>query len=356
MNIAIIVGTRPEIIKMSPIILQCEHLGLPYFILHSGQHYSYNMDEVFFNQLELPNPRYNIDVGSGSQAEQTGKILKGVEDILLRENPDVVLVEGDTNTVLAGALAASKLHMKVGHVEAGLRSYDRSMPEEINRVLTDHCSDFLFAPTEKARQILLGEGIATKKIHVTGNTIVDAVYRNRVLAEKKGQVLQDVGVKEKKYFLVTSHRQENVENKTRFSGILAGLQQIEKKFKLPVLYPVHPHARKKIEEFNLNCEGITLLDPLDYLNFLLLEKNARIILTDSGGVQEEACILGTPCVTLRENTERPETLEVGANVLAGTNPERMVSCVASMLKVSSEWVNPFGSGTAGEKIIEILHP
>jgi UDP-N-acetylglucosamine 2-epimerase (non-hydrolysing) len=160
MKISIIVGTRPEIIKMSPVILQCEHLGIPYFILHSGQHYSYNMDKVFFEQLELPEPRYNLDVGSGSQAEQTGKILLGVEKTLMKEKPDVVVVEGDTNTVLASALAASKLQMKVGHIEAGLRSYDKTMPEEINRVVTDHCADYLFAPTEKSRQILLGEGIA----------------------------------------------------------------------------------------------------------------------------------------------------------------------------------------------------
>ena len=184
LKISITIGTRPEIIKMSPVIRECERLGLDYFILHAGQHYSYNMDRVFFEQLELPEARYNLDVGSGTHGKQTGKILSGVKKILMRDRPDVVLVEGDTNTVLAGALAATKLHIKVGHIEAGLRSYDRQMPEEINRVLTDYCSDYQFAPTEKARQILLSEGVSDATIFVTGNTIVDAVYQNLELGKR----------------------------------------------------------------------------------------------------------------------------------------------------------------------------
>lgn len=350
----IIVGTRPEIIKMSPVILQCDHLGVEYFILHSGQHYSYNMDKVFFEQLELPKPRYNLDVGSGSPAEQTGKILLGVEKVLVKETPDVVLVQGDTNTVLAGALAAAKLHLKVGHVEAGLRSYDRMMPEEINRVLTDHCSDVLFAPTEKSRQILLGEGIADRAIFVTGNTIVDAVFRNLSLAEEKPEILEKVGVRKQQYFLVTSHRVENVENQKRFSGIIQGLTRVSEAFGFPVIFPIHPHSRRKLKEFRLDVTGIRLIEPVDYLSFLLLEKNAKIVLTDSGGVQEEACILGTPCVTLRENTERPETLEVGSNMLSGTDPERIVQGVSAMAAVERPWENPFGSGSAGKQIMEIL--
>ena len=354
MKISIIVGTRPEIIKMSPIILQCEHLGIDYFILHSGQHYSYNMDTVFFEQLELPKPMYNLDVGSGSHAEQSGKILLGIENILIKEKPDVVLVEGDTNTVLSGALAASKLGMKVGHVEAGLRSYDKTMPEEINRVLTDHCSDFLFAPTEKSRQILLGEGIPDSCIFVTGNTIVDAVIRNLMIAEKKATILDDLGLTQKKYFLITSHRQENIEDQERFSRIIKGLKLIQKKYDLPVIYPIHPHSRNKLQEFRLNYNGILLLDPVDYLNFLQLERNAKVILTDSGGVQEEACILGTPCVTMRNNTERPETLDVGSNVLSGTDPNKIVECVSSMYDIKRNWKNPFGTGKAGEQILGIL--
>jgi len=353
-KISIIVGTRPEIIKMSPIIRECERLNLNYFILHTGQHYSYNMDRVFFEQLELPKPQYNLDVGSGSHAEQTGKILIGIEKILQKESPDVVLVEGDTNTVLAGGLAATKLHIKVGHVEAGLRSYDRNMPEEINRILTDHCSDFLFAPTEKSRQILLAEGISDEKVFVTGNTVVDAVFQNLQLANKKLNILSELGLKEHDYFLITTHRQENVDDQSRFDGILQGLRWLRKEYNIPVVYPVHPRANKKIDEFNLKSDGIKLVDPLDFLSFLQLEYNAKVVLTDSGGIQEETCIFGVPCVTLRDNTERPETLEVGSNILAGTIPEKIVDCVSIMINKNREWNNPFGDGTASEKIVKIL--
>jgi len=354
MKIAIVVGTRPEIIKMSPIIRECERRKQDYFILHTGQHYSYNMDKIFFEQLELPEAKYNLDVGSGTHAEQTGKILIGIEKILQKEKPDVVLVEGDTNTVLAGALAATKLHIKVGHVEAGLRSYDRIMPEEINRVLTDHISDFLFAPTEQSKQILLREGIEENKIFVTGNTIVDAVYQNLRLANKKADVLEQLGLREKEYFLVTTHRQENVDNKDRFQGILLGLQQLAKDYEIPVVYPIHPRSRKKMDEFNLEADGIKLVEPIDFFGFLQLENNARLVLTDSGGVQEETCILGNPCVTLRDNTERPETLDVGSNVLAGTHPKDIADSVSIMLDKERNEDNPFGDGQSGKKIVSIL--
>jgi len=354
MKISIVLGTRPEIIKFSPVIRELERLSLDYFILHTGQHYSYNMDRVFFEQLELPEARYNLDVGSGSHAEQTGKMLMGIEKVLMREKPDVVLVEGDTNTVLAGALAAVKLGVKVGHVEAGLRSYDREMPEEINRVVADHCSDLLFAPTEKSRKILLGEGIPEEKIHVTGNTIVDAVYQNLELAKKKTSILSDLGLKEDGYFLVTVHRQKNVDGEKRFRGILRGLEMVEERFGLPVVYPIHPRAKKRLEAFRIKLEGLMLIEPVDYLSFLQLESKARLVFTDSGGVQEETCVLQVPCVTLRYNTERPETLEVGSNVLAGTEPREIVSKTAQMLNVKRDWANPFGDGKAGERITQIL--
>jgi UDP-N-acetylglucosamine 2-epimerase (non-hydrolysing) len=312
------------------------------------------MDQVFFEQLELPKPKYNLDVGSGSHALQTGKILMGIEEILLKEQPDVILVQGDTNTVLAAALVAAKLHIKVGHVEAGLRSYDRTMPEEINRVLTDHISDFCFAPTEKAKDILLSEGIFSENIFVTGNTIVDAVYQNLDLARKKADVLERLGLKEKEYFLVTVHRQENVDNKDRFQGILSGLQQLEKEYDIPVVYPIHPRSRKKMEEFGLSADNINLVDPQDLFGFLQLEQNAKVVLTDSGGVQEETCILGNPCVTLRDNTERPETIDVGSNVLAGTHPEDIVDAVSMMLHKERGGSNPFGDGHSSKKIVDIL--
>jgi UDP-N-acetylglucosamine 2-epimerase (non-hydrolysing) len=355
MKIAIIVGTRPEIIKMSPIIRECEQANVPYVLVHTGQHYSYAMDGVFFEQLGLPQPQYNLGIGSGSHAEQTGRILLGIEPILKKECPDVVLVQGDTNTVLAGALAAAKLQIKVGHVEAGLRSYDRRMPEEINRVLTDHCSDFLFAPTSQAEQILCEEGIAKEKIFVTGNTIVDAVFHSLQLARDGTQVLDSLGLRKQEYFLVTLHRQENVDDPKSLQNVLRGLQSLHLKFQLPVIYPVHPRSSKKLAEFNLEVpSGVRLVEPLDYLGFLNLEQHARVVLTDSGGVQEETCILGTPCVTLRGNTERPETLVVGSNLLAGTYPENILNCTTAMVENKKEWSNPFGDGTTGKRIVEIL--
>ena len=355
MKIAIILGTRPEIIKMSPIIREFEQSGLDYFILHTGQHYSYEMDRVFFEQLELPDARYNLDVGSGSHGEQTGKILAGIEHVLMQEMPDAVLVQGDTNTVLAGALAASKLHIKVAHVEAGLRSYDRRMPEETNRVLTDHCSDYLFAPTKKAREILLSEGISADSIYFTGNTIVDAVRQNVELAAQRSSILDDMDIEPGRYFLATAHRQENVDDLAKFAGILRGLERVAEEFGMPVIYPIHPRSQKRIKEFGISTnDNIKLIDPVDFMSFLQLENNASLVLTDSGGVQEETCILGVPCVTLRENTERPETVEVGANMLAGTEPEMIINCARIMIDGGREWENPFGDGKAGEKIRRIM--
>jgi UDP-N-acetylglucosamine 2-epimerase (non-hydrolysing) len=353
MKLSIILGTRPEIIKMSPVIRECQRQGMEYFILHTGQHYSYNMDKVFFEQLGLPEAKYNLDAGSGMHGEQTGKMLAGIEKVLMKEKPDVVLVQGDTNTVLAGALAAAKLHIKVGHVEAGLRSFDRRMPEEINRVMADHCSDYLFAPTERSRELLLKEGIEEKKIFMTGNTIVDAVFQNLELA--KSDVLNDIGLKEKEYILVTAHRVENVDDPDRFRNILNGIEMVSKELDMPAVYPIHPRSRKMMETFGFNLNGrIKLIEPVDYLNFLKLEAGAKLVLTDSGGVQEEACILGVPCVTLRDNTERPETVEVGANVLAGTDSGRILECARRMLLKDIDWKNPFGDGKAAEKIGRVL--
>jgi UDP-N-acetylglucosamine 2-epimerase (non-hydrolysing) len=352
--IAIVLGTRPEIIKMSPIIRECEARNLDYFILHSGQHYSYEMDRAFFEELELPEPKYNLDVGSGTQAGQTAKILTGIEDVLVKESPDIVLVQGDTNTVMAGALAAAKLHIRVGHVEAGLRSFDRTMPEEINRVIADHISDYLFAPTETARRYLQSEGIEENKICVTGNTIVDAVFQNREIAKKKAaDILDALGLEPRGYFLVTAHRQENVDNPEKLRSIIAGLEAVHREYSLPVIFPMHPRTRKMVEQFGISLDGISAMSPVGFLEFLQLESNARLVLTDSGGVQEETCILGVPCVTLRENTERPETIEVGANVLAGTDSAEILRCAQHMLDRNGRWSNPYGDGTAGSMITTI---
>lgn len=355
MKISIILGTRPEIIKMSPTIRECEKNGLDYFILHTGQHYSYNLDKVFFEELELPVPMYNLEVGSGSHAEETGKMLMGIEKVLQKENVDIVLVEGDTNTVLAGVLAAVKLGMKVGHVEAGLRSYDRSMPEEINRVAADHISDYLFAPTERAKENLIREGIDVNKIFITGNTIVDAVFQNLEIGKEKSKILDELSLKSREFLLVTAHRQENVDNKKRLGEILSGLELVQEEFGFIIIYPVHPRTKKRIKEFGLNIpEGVRLIEPAGYLDFLQLEANARLVLTDSGGVQEETCVLRVPCVTLRDNTERSETLEVGSNVLVGTKPEKILDGVKLMFDKENNWENPFGDGEAGMRIIKIL--
>jgi UDP-N-acetylglucosamine 2-epimerase (non-hydrolysing) len=351
--ILIVIGTRPEIIKMSPIIRKCTNKGLEFSVLHTGQHYSYAMDRIFFEQLNLPSPDYKLDVGSGTQGAQTAAILSGIENVLLRHPPRVVLVQGDTNTVCAGALAAAKLHIPVGHVEAGLRSFDRSMPEEINRIVADHVSDLLFAPTELSRQNLLKEGVAAGKITVTGNTVVDAVRQNIRIAQQKVHPLEDLHLEPRRYFLVTAHRAENVDDPLRLAQILTGLKKIAEHFGLPVIFPMHPRTQKMVHEFFLSTEGIRVIDPVGYLEFLLLESSAAVLLTDSGGVQEEGCILSVPCVTLRENTERPETIEVGSNILAGTHPEKMLAAVIRMIDIPRIWNNPFGNGDAAHRIIEV---
>jgi len=351
--IGIILGTRPEIIKMSPVIRECERRGLDYYIIHTGQHYSYEMDQVFFEELDLPNPDYSLDVGSGTHAGQTAKIMTGVEDILAKEPPEIVLVQGDTNTVMAGALAASKLHVRVGHIEAGLRSFNRQMPEEINRVLTDHISDYLFAPTERSRENLLAEGISDRKICVTGNTVVDAVYQNLDISRRKVNVLKDLDLEPREYFLVTAHRQENVDNRTRLKEILKGLAGVQKEFSLPVVFPVHPRTEKRIKELGIGVDGLNLTKPFGFLEFLQLEAQAKLVLTDSGGVQEETCVLGVPCATMRYDTERPETLDVGSNILVGTDSGKILEGVRCAATRRRGWENPYGDGIAGKMIVMV---
>ena len=355
MKIAFVLGTRPEIIKMAPLIVECEKRNISHFIVHSNQHYSKELDEIFFDELKLALPHYNLNVGSASHAIQTGKIMIGIEEILSNEKPSVVLVEGDTNTVLAGALTASKLQIKVGHVEAGLRSYYREMPEEINRTLTDHCSDMLFAPTEKSRNILLKEGISEDKIFVTGNTIVDAINRSLQLTHKNEDMFAEMDLVNKDYFLLTLHRQENVDNEQRLQDIMFGINAVIEEFNLPIIFPIHPRTKKMLEEFCVRIpKGVKVINPIGYLDFLLLQSHARLVLTDSGGIQEESCILKIPCVTLRDNTERPETIEVGANILAGSTPPNILSSAREMLNRRADWQNPFGDGRASKRIVDVL--
>lgn len=352
MKIAFVLGTRPEIIKLAPVLRACQKQKIDYFLIHSNQHYSENMDAVFFKELELEAPKYNLAVGSGLHGEVTAKIITGVEKILLEEKPDYVFVQGDTNTVMAAALAASKIGIKIGHIEAGLRSYDRSMPEEINRIVTDHISDLLFVPTRDQANILLKEGIEKAKIFITGNTIVDSVEQNIKLLARHSELNH---YQSEKYFLLTTHRPSNVDHKDNLSELLAAITELSKKYNYPVYFPIHPRTKKQIEIFALDIDTkhIKLKEPVGYLEILALEKNAQLIFTDSGGIQEEACILHVPSLTLRENTERPETIKVGASILVGHSKKNILTGADKMISSKRIWPNPFGDGNASKKIISI---
>jgi len=356
MKIGIIVGTRPEIIKMAPVIRECQQRGIAYFIIHSNQHYSVEMDSIFFKELALPEPDYNLGVGSGLHSNQTGNILIKMEPILVDEKPDVVLVQGDTNTVLAGALAASKLDIKVGHIEAGLRSYDRTMPEETNRILTDHMSEYLFAVGKNQQAILAKEGIAAEKIFTVGNTVSDSLFQHLALAEDTSNILSEVGVQAGQYFLVTAHRASNVDIKSSLLELLAIFDKLHAKYSQTIVWPIHPRTQAKLTEFSIEVPSyLKLLPPIGYLDFIQLQKKAQLILTDSGGIQEEACLLGVPCITLRENTERPESIEVGANILVGRDADKALAAADKWLSANDfSWENPFGDGHVARSIIDII--
>ncbi|MBI4043157.1 MAG: UDP-N-acetylglucosamine 2-epimerase (non-hydrolyzing) [Deltaproteobacteria bacterium] len=365
LKIALVFGTRPEIIKLSSLMRLFELRHIPYFMIHTGQHYSPRLDSIFFKELGLPKPQYLLRIrskGPQLQGDHTGRMLIAIEKILLEERPTHVLVQGDTNTVLAGSLASSKIsttsaytgmRFQLGHVEAGLRSYDRSMPEEINRVLSDHLSDLLFAPTGQAKKILLGEGIEEKKIFVTGNTIVDAVYQNLELA--KHIVRRVTRETMKDYVLLTLHRQENVEEPKRLREILRGIEKTAEILQKIVLFPIHPRTEKRLESFGIPLPAcIRKMEPVGYLEFLMLESAASLIMTDSGGVQEEACILKVPCVTLRTTTERPETVAAGANQLGGVESGQIVQAAQEMSRRERIWENPYGDGRAALNILQHL--
>lgn len=354
-KITFVLGTRPEIIKLSPLMQLCDDEDIPYSIVHTGQHYSESLDDVFFDQLRLPSPDYNLEVGSDSHGAQTGEMLKQIELVFKQEDPDIVLLQGDTNSVLAGAMATSKMpDIKFGHVEAGLRSYNWDMPEEINRRVADHVADYLFAPTTTARNKLLAEDIPEDRISVTGNTIADAVQRHVRIAHEESDILQDL-VHEESFALMTAHRAENVDDFTRFQSILDGASEVAQSHEIQIIYPTHPRAQKRIDEFDIEVPPeIQLIEPLDFLDFLVLEDEAEIVFTDSGGVQEETCILQTPCVTLRDETERPETIEVGSNQVVGVEPESIIRGANKMLERRPDWENPFGDGHAAERILKDL--
>lgn len=348
MKIAILVGTRPEIIKMAPVIRECQHRKLDYFIVHSKQHYSERLDGIFFAELDLPAPKYNLNVGSGGHANQTGRILIALEPILVSEKPDVLLVQGDTNTVVAGALAAHKLHIRVGHIEAGLRSFDQTMPEESNRIIADHVSDYLFAVTDVQVSHLKKEGLPESKIFKVGNTIVDALFSSRVRAEKHSQILSELKLQKGRYYLLTCHRAANVDDPDALNEIIGLIGKIPG----DVCWPIHHRTQKLLKEGGIQLPAnLTWTEPVGYSDFLTLLSNCKAVITDSGGVQEEACILHIPCVTIRDRTERPETVDVGANVLVHRDAEAMV---AALNRPMPTWTNPFGDGHTAERILDIV--
>ena len=360
-KIAVIIGTRPEIIKMAPVIDEIEKRNLNYILIHTGQHYDHEMSDQFFLDLELKKPDYNIGVGSGSHGKQTATMIRGIEEVLLAENPDIVLVQGDTNAVLAGAIVASKLHIPVGHVEAGLRSYDKSMPEEINREVADVCSKMYFVPTEESAINLLFDGISPKDIFITGNTVVDACIRNLEIAKKTSKI------ESKSYFgdnilTLTMHRAENVDNEERLQYIVDALMELKD---LNVVFPAHPRTVKNLEMFGLlkkleNADHINLIKPIGYLDFLLLLSKSKFVMTDSGGIQEEAVTLDVPCITLRYNTERPETVKAGGNILVGSQKDKIIDTVKELLSNSDLYnkmkkaENPYGEGNSSKQILDAI--
>lgn len=353
--IAFVLGTRPEIVKLASLIRACERADIDHTVIHTGQHYSDELDTVFFDDLELQPPDHNLAVGSAPHAEQTGEMLLGLGELIRAEDPGTVIVQGDTNSALAGGIVASKLDADLGHVEAGLRSFDREMPEEINRVLIDHAADYLFAPTDDAADNLRDENVPDRRIEVTGNTVVDAVEQHATLAASKSEVLEDLGLEPGAFALMTAHRPGNVNDRSRFAGLLDGVGEYADVTNLDVVYPIHPRSEAQLAEYDLAVpDGIHCVEPLNFIDFLRLESTASVVFTDSGGVQEETCILGTPCVTVRESTERPETVDVGSNVLAEPNADSIVPAAFNVKAGSNDWETPFGDGDAAERILRSL--
>lgn len=356
MKIVSVVGARPQFIKaamVSKALHKSQRAPLEDVLVHTGQHYDPEMSAVFFEELEIPKPAYNLEVGSASHGRQTGEMLMRLEDILLRESPDIVLVYGDTNTTLAGALAATKLQISIAHIEAGLRSGDKSMPEEINRILVDHMSDFLFCPTKTAIDNLRREGII-KGVDLVGDVMLDAALYYAGLARKKSQILSIWNLQSKNYLLATIHRAANTDNPENLHSILQSFAQIDE----IIVFPVHPRTRKAIESLDIwrrasGMSHLLLIPPVSYLDMLQLEQNARLVLTDSGGVQKEAYFFKVPCITLRETTEWVETIADGWNVLTGTDEEVILRAVKEFTP-RDEQKNTFGDGNAAERIVGIL--
>ncbi len=359
MKIINVVGARPNFMKIAPITTAMENQDrLNPILVHTGQHYDAGMSDVFFRDLQIPQPDIFLNIGSDSHARQTAKIMIAFEEVLIREKPDLVLTVGDVNSTMATTLVAVKLGFKVAHVEAGLRSRDRTMPEEINRLVTDALADFLFTTSQDADENLRREGIADEKIFFVGNTMIDTLMKYR----KTAQVLQahrQFGLKSNNFALLTLHRPSNVDDHDVFRSILAALQKIQQE--IPILFPIHPRTEKNIERFGFSADfndmsNMHYIQPQNYLNFLSLMIHSRFVMTDSGGLQEESTVLGIPCLTLRKNTERPITITMGSNKLVGNDTEKIIAGAEQIL--DGQWqrsqIPPLWDGQAAERITNIL--
>lgn len=368
MKVSVVLGTRPEIIKMSSVIDEIIKRGHELLLIHTGQHYDKEMSENFFKDLELPSPDYNINVGSDLHGRQTAKMMEGIEEVLINEKPDIVLVQGDTNAVLAGALVASKLHIPMGHVEAGLRSFDETMPEEINRLVADVTSKLYFVPTTNSGLNLLAENVSRKQIFITGNTVVDACFRNLKIAENRDKSKYDEGLRNldinnmDNIVTLTMHRAENVDVKERLENIINALLKLDM---VNIVFPIHPRTHNTLKKFGLlkkleNAEHIHLIKPVGYLDFLILLSKSKFILTDSGGLQEEAITLNIPVLTLRYNTERPETVEAGGNILVGSDTDVILDNALKILNDKEFYdkmknaINPYGEGDAAGLMLDAI--
>jgi UDP-N-acetylglucosamine 2-epimerase (non-hydrolysing) len=363
MKILSVVGARPNFMKIAPICEELKGTGISHTLVHTGQHYDYRMSKLFFEDLGLPKPDIDLGVGSGTHAHQTADVMMGLEPVLEREQPSLVIVVGDINSTMAAAVTAVKLGIPVAHVEAGLRSFDRSMPEEINRILTDAVSSFHFTTEESANDNLRKEGIPEENIFFVGNTMIDTLFRHADRASAS-PILQDLGMKPGEYGIVTLHRPANVDSNKNLRGILEALNEIAND--LPIIFPVHPRTKKQIAGFGLDDlvaekgtdvrRGVYMIEPLGYCDFLRLMKEARIVFTDSGGIQEETTVLGIHCLTLRENTERPVTITSGTNVLVGADKGRIISETRKRLNgFSPAHVRPpLWDGHAAERIVNVI--
>jgi UDP-N-acetylglucosamine 2-epimerase (non-hydrolysing) len=356
----VVAGTRPEVIKLAPVFKWLEKFGVEYIFVWSGQHYDYELSRIFFEQLKIPDPHENLNVGSGTHAEQTAKMMIELEKLIEKYSPAILVAEGDTNTVVASSLTALKCLVPFAHVEAGLRSWNMIMPEEVNRKIADSIATLHFAPTKLAAINLLFEGISSRCIHVTGNTIVDMVYEYESLARKRGEeFLSKLGLNGYNYILVTIHRAENTDNPQRLRNIVMALEELSQHY--DILLPIHPRTEKKLMELDLthHLQRVRVVKPMGYLEFLGVLAYARVVLTDSGGVQEEALTLKVPTVTLRYNTERPETTIFNVNVLAGADKDGIVKLALMQAERIDEirglnFENPLGDGSAGKRIAQIL--